>query len=354
MKEVKTLNKANNRVYYFDMLRIFATFAVVLIHSSGAGWSDMSPSTFIWQICNFFDGISRWCVPIFVMISGALFLNKEPNIKKLFSKNILRIITAFIFWSVLYGVSTIFIYGKSVKLAVGEMIVGHYHLWFLFMIVGLYLAVPILKKITKDSKITNYFLIASFIFAFVIPQGVSFVSVFSESVAASLNKILDAVNFNIALGYTGYFVLGYVLSKAELTKKQTKIIYCAGLLGFVSTIGLSVAFSVFKGKSVDVFYDYLSVTVLLESIGVFMFFKNMKLNISEKTGVVLNKLSKYSFGVYLVHVLILEIVTDYLKFDLFRINPIVSIPVFALLLTVVSFAVSAVINHIPILKKYIV
>lgn len=211
-----------------------------------------------------------------------------------------------------------------------------------------------MKKITEDSKITNYFLITSLIFAFIIPQGVNFVSLFSESIAETLNIILDTVNFNIVLGYTGYFVLGYVLSKAELTKKQTKAIYFVGLLGLISTVALTSAFSIFKGRSVDLFFDYLSVTVLLESTGVFMFFKNMKLNISEKSGVVLSKLSKYSFGVYLVHVLILEIVTDYFKIDLFRINPVISIPVCALLLTVVSFGISAVINHIPILKKYIV
>ena len=306
------------------------------------------------SICNVFDGICRWSVPIFVMISGSLFLNREPDIKKLYSKNILRIITAFIFWSVLYGVSTIFIHGKSVKIAIGEMIVGHYHLWFLFMIVGLYLAVPILKKITEDSKITNYFLITSLIFAFIIPQGVNFVSLFSESIADTLNKILDTVNFNIVLGYTGYFVLGYVLSKAELTKKQTKIIYIACVIGFAATVALSSGVSVLKNNSVDLFIDYLSFNVLLESIGVFVFFKNLKLKITEKTGNVLSKLSKYSFGVYLVHLLIFEIVTDYLKIDMLRINPIISLPVFVLLLTAVSFGISAVINHIPILKKYIV
>lgn len=120
MTKEKELKKTNNRLYYLDLMRIVATFAVVVIHTVGINWAELSPVTFNWQICNLFDGISQWCVPIFVMISGALFLNREPDIKKLYSKNILRIITAFIFWTVLYGVSTIFIHDKSVKLAIGE------------------------------------------------------------------------------------------------------------------------------------------------------------------------------------------------------------------------------------------
>ncbi len=69
----------------------------MILHISAQNWCEIDIASFKWQVFNFFDSIVRWAVPIFVMISGALFLGRNSNIEKLYKKNILRIITFFLF-----------------------------------------------------------------------------------------------------------------------------------------------------------------------------------------------------------------------------------------------------------------
>ena len=343
----------NQRVVYYDLLRVAATFAVILIHISGSYFGEKNPSSFDWQIYNFYDGISRWSVPVFVMISGALFLKAEVNLEKLFKKNIIRIVTAFIFWSLAYGIFEIIVKNRRIKLALGEMLFGHYHMWFLFMIVGLYLAVPLLKKITESTKLTVYFLILSLIFSVIIPQGIDIVSLFSESIGDTLIEISDCVGIKNAVGYSGYFVLGYYLSSIEIDRKNRKLIYLLGVIGFVGTVGLTSLLSIIKKEPLLTMQEYFSSTVLMESVAVFVFFKYSNPKLSEKSVRILSGLSKYSFGVYLVHPMILETFSR-LGLDVQTFSPILSIPVILIAGAVVSFVISALLNRIPVLKKYIV
>lgn len=138
------MEEKEERKIYFDFLRIFATFAVIILHVSAQNWHTTDINSFEWNIFNFYDSIVRWGVPIFVMISGALFLNKNQSIKKIYTKNILRIIIAFIFWSLIYTV--LFSKGLSIKTMIINFFEGYYHMWFLFMIVGLYMITPFIKK----------------------------------------------------------------------------------------------------------------------------------------------------------------------------------------------------------------
>lgn len=87
------------RKQYCDYLRVFATFAVVVLHVSATNWYITDVNVMEWQAFNFYDSIVRWGVPIFVMISGSLFLGRDVSLKKIYSKYILRMVVAFVFWS---------------------------------------------------------------------------------------------------------------------------------------------------------------------------------------------------------------------------------------------------------------
>lgn len=93
------------RTIYFDYLRVIACFAVIVLHVSAGQWHDYTEPTFEWNVMNIYDSATRFCVPIFLMISGALFLNPEKklSLRKLYTHNILRVITAFCFWSFIYA-----------------------------------------------------------------------------------------------------------------------------------------------------------------------------------------------------------------------------------------------------------
>lgn len=83
------------RKIYCDYLRLVATFSVVVLHVSAWNWYSTDVNSLEWQSFNFYDSVVRWAVPIFVMISGSLFLSREIPVKKIYSKYILRMAVAF-------------------------------------------------------------------------------------------------------------------------------------------------------------------------------------------------------------------------------------------------------------------
>jgi surface polysaccharide O-acyltransferase-like enzyme len=130
------------RLLYADFLRIIATFAVMFLHIAANQWYSTDINSFEWQVFNIYDSLVRFCVPVFVMLSGMFFLEpgKQIPIKKIYTKYILRIVTAFILWSAAYVIFNNFIMNKNiindktVNSMLAQFLEGNYHLWFLFMI----------------------------------------------------------------------------------------------------------------------------------------------------------------------------------------------------------------------------
>lgn len=91
------------RTRYIDSLRVLAALAVVVIHV--AAHSSTSPVTSTtWHIAMFYNGCSRWAVPVFVMISGAVFLKLKADIaiKDLICRYAYRLLRIFFLWSLFY------------------------------------------------------------------------------------------------------------------------------------------------------------------------------------------------------------------------------------------------------------
>ena len=91
------------RVIYFDILRIVAIFFVVFVHLAAQHWADVDVSSRAWFAFNLYCTTGKWSVPIFVMISGALFLGRDVSISAILKKNVARIATVFLFWSDCYA-----------------------------------------------------------------------------------------------------------------------------------------------------------------------------------------------------------------------------------------------------------
>lgn len=156
------------RVVYFDVLRSLSTFLVILLHTCAYCYGYIDISSPKWRVINLFRSLSSVGVPLFIMISGALFLNSECTYKRMMSK-IIRIITAFFFWSMIYTVN-LMVNGSDWTTAFHEFFRGCYHMWFCQMIVGLYLITPFLKLIVESEMHTYYYLLLSFVFVFLLPQ----------------------------------------------------------------------------------------------------------------------------------------------------------------------------------------
>ena len=153
---MSTLNQRKN---YFDLLRVISSFAVVVIHVTSAAMNTTEVSSQTYMANALLNSIMRWAVPVFFMISGALFLDpkREVTTKKLFTKIIPHFVICIIIWGGIYSILDQYLYGtlsvKSILIALYGIITGNtgYHLWFLYDILMLYIAVPIFRLITCNA-----------------------------------------------------------------------------------------------------------------------------------------------------------------------------------------------------------
>ncbi len=340
------------RLVYMDWLRVLATIAVVTIHVSAGYVSTLDANNVSrWLSGNLFESLSRASVPIFVMISGALLLKgtKDISIGEFIQKRASKVIIPFVAWSVLF-----YLYGayagyfprsikQGIKYFLTDSIGGH--LWFMYMIVGIYLITPLLKIFVKNAqkKEIEYFLIL-WLYA---------------SVVVNLAKYYYPINFNIELfyvtNYVGYFLLGYYLSNYDIVKKWRNLAYIGGIVGFIITFFVTYYYTVQANGQLDQFwYGYFSPGVVLMAISLFVFFKYSFGNSEKKLPFVLRGINQASLGIYILHFFLLN---NYLYRVFPKVNEhahaILAIPINVTITIVLSMLITLVLQRIPVVKKLV-
>lgn len=349
------LKNNGSRVAWIDVLRIFSIFCMMVLHVAASQWNKVPVDSFEWHTFNVYDSLVRFCVPVFIMISGGFFLDnsRELPLKKLFGKNVSRIATAFFFWSFCYSLVLYFISPAKDSYTFGvwfkEFLCGRYHLWYMFAIFGLYLATPILRKITADRKITEYFIILAVIFGSVAKLLKAI-----KPIAPTVNAITDDIGMYTVYGYSGYFVLGYYLKNTDLSVKIRRLIYVLGAVGVLSTIIATAVWSNAKGSPVSIVYNNFMPNVWAQSVAVFVAFRYgvSKINWSERQLKVISKLSALSFGMYLFHDFV-NIAFKEWGFTTLLYTPVLSVLCNTLIVFAVSFIAVWLISKIPFVNKYI-
>ena len=343
------------RVLYADILRVTATFLVIAIHIISRDFELYAIDSYQWQVLNVYDSFARISVPLFFMMSGIFFLDPKRtfSIKKFYKKNVFRLVTAFIFWSALYSLIFTWNEYRTFDSEVWGVMVeafkeGHFHLWFLFRMIEVYVMIPFLRKIAEDKKIILYLIVFCFYIGFILPSYHKF------PVSSTVTFAERGINLDITFGYVGYFFAGYYLAHYDL-KKWVKVgIYLLGLVGLISTIMITSVESLKQGTHYDLPYEYLTPNVFLMSLAAFLVAKerlNLK-NVSEKFKQVLSEFSTYSFGIYLVHVLIIFLWWKTGITTVF-ITPILSIPLLTLLIFSISYVCVKGMAQLPFVKRFI-
>lgn len=340
-----------NRILSLDILRIIAILSVLMIHSSMSFvYYDKGSFEFVYG--SIFDSISRVGVPLFVMISGALMLNENKvESNKTFVRNrIGKIIIIFIIWSVIYQTGHVIldiIDGEPISLlrVLYRLVKGEFHMWYLYMIVGLYLTTPILKKFVsvKNSKIVAYYICIAIIFTFTTPL----LNFLSEAVPdlEYLLKITESFQMNFFSVFVTYYLTGwYVFNVGIKNKKIRYAIYLLSVICVMAVIGGVIA----TGKHSLLYLDS-GILIYLYSLGIFTFICNLfkgKMHSNK----FIKTLSNLSFGVYLIHILVLNVVVKILPE--MKVHALY-IPSKFFVVLILSYSICWVISKIPILKKII-
>ena len=224
------------------------------------------------------------------------------------------------------------------------------------MIIGVYICLPVIKQIIKNPKTTKYYQLLSLIFFCTIPL---LNALFCDFAGENVRVITDALwqfavgmRMSLVMSLIFYFILGYQLFNAEFSKKTRIAVYILGILAAVFTVAANSAVSLINHKCLENYLRCMYLNITFQAAAVFVFFKYSELK-NPVICKIIEKLSKWSFGAYLVHMLVLEQLAR-CGINTLSMPPFVSVPVIAIMVFVASFAASAVLNCVPAVKKYMV
>ena len=342
----------NKRVLYLDMLKIISCIAVVLIHVTADGFNLMNINTASWSVVTALNVLVKFAVPMFVMVSGALFLNpdRKLDVKKLWKKNILNLVIVYIIWTLIYATYVVYNKGQGINfmdvlsLAVKN---SHYHLWFIPMLIGIYACIPLLKPMVSNGKRTVEYLLILFTLLYILPNTIEH---FKFPYYTFVKAILDRIQVPM-LGYIGYFVLGHYLHMYGIPKKYTKLVYVSGIVSAVVGIVVTWIYSWHMGKATTTLASNFSITTYIISIMIFVLMKNLFENKKLKFEKQIIHLSNISLGIYLIHVLIIDVLINRLDMPF---TNIWNLPLNIVILLVVSYLISLGLSKIPFVNKYII
>lgn len=348
----------NNRNISYDLLRIFSALSVVILHVSGLYIQKYPVGSTDFRIANFYDSVSRFGIPIFVMISGAIFLSEGKKVltKKLWTRNILRLFIVYIVWAfAYYAYQCIFywkvsIFHKGLLGVVTGIVYASDHFWFIFMIIGLYALIPFLRTwlAHAEKKELDYFVILFIIFQI---ARVTLSILADKSLISYVSELIKITELS---RYLGYFVLGHVLAKYDVSKKIKIAIYTLVPIGVIINYIVSDSMSLRDGSYNAGIYDTFGFFTFVITIALFISFKNLgsKINTESTLTRVLGNLSLDTLGIYLLHVGVLDFLCKKgILFD--SLSPIIGVPVIGIFTFIICGLVSALLRRIPVIGRYL-
>lgn len=355
----------SKRIFYFDALRAMAIFAVIIFHLfndvNGLILNEYNILSFNWIFTDIMGTCFRFGVDLFLMLSGALSLGRVWDIKSFLGKRIPRIVAPFLFWGfiltlILFLISSYFpdfinlfdsydLIGFLTYLyqAYLAKTPGFYQYWFFWMILGTYLIMPIFNKwlFNADLKEAEYFLVIWLI-----------TCIFDYTL-----NIECPVKLSYFSGPIGMVVLGYYLRHTK--RKIFNNPYVAILITVISVL-LLVYISYLNStvESIYIFERY-NILIAIEVTGVFLLFKNFsKFNFKNRLLTsnesifrkIIFSIAKYSYGIYLVHRVILvlayKLLYDILPYKILVITLFISA-------VCISWFILAILNRIPYINQVI-
>lgn len=341
MKQVSKA-QAGKHLVFIDYLRAFACLSVVFLHVV-VDWTEKSGLTVAeyplrLKIDAAICGVLRVAVPIFVMISGALLLDKNKEISW---QKIKKYITKMLVVLLVFGLGFCFIENfanhvplwQSPFVAIKNLLEENTwgHMWYIYMLIGLYVITPLVKPFTDRASKKDFQIMLGLLSVPVI-------------IVPSINWLLNSslTTFHISsLIYFFYYLLGQYIIRYPIKNSHAIVIF---LVTTISLIALELLTEHHLTGS-----KYGSVPIAIIASTLFSLFSKMNL----KSNIAVNVIARDSFAIYIIHVFWIHIMEMLLGIQLKN-----SVPVFGEITIYISiFAASIIsaeaIRRLPGLRRII-
>lgn len=309
MADQQPENKTDHAHYYWiDLIRVVAVYQVVLVHLSYVIFFKEDVLSPNWIAANFYDSLSRMGVPLFFMVSGYLLLGRNEPIAQFFRKRFMKVGVPTIFWSAIYLLLSVEVYRNGSMAPFGiflSMLKAMYlgdveiHLWFLYILIGIYLVVPILRVYVSAASRQDltYFVIIWFLATPLLEA------------ANRLTGFQVALVIPVVTGYIGYFMLGYLLANVSLSRRGL-ILSAFGCIVAIAITFFGTNWLSIGSAPIDAYlYSYFSPPTVFASICGFLLLKELGKNLGIAGGPV-RTIASTSFGIFLIHILVIQLLRN--------------------------------------------
>lgn len=264
-----------------DILRIFAFVFIVMLHTLNRQYGLT-----VWMSGYAVISIG---VNLFIMISGYLLLDRTETVKEFFRKRFFSILPLFIIFNIIY----IYFYNHSF-ITIKKISAPHF--WYIYMILGLYLLTPWLRKVLQYAEKETFYVVILWFLCNVLNPYMQFFR---------FPKIPFS-HFPIT-GFIGYYILGYYLKKYRYKLEKIPFIRVIGvyITGFLISVLSTKYVLVTTGNRISDFFDKNSLGTFFMSVSFFIFW--IKFNFKNRNKVI-RMISDSTYFAYLIHIIILHYV----------------------------------------------
>jgi surface polysaccharide O-acyltransferase-like enzyme len=355
---IPPMSENKKYILWLDLMRVISIFLVIIIHTSSPLYNDFNLPTLVWMAGNVYNSIARVSVPLLYMISGYLLLSRQESIRSFYVNRVRKVVVPLLIWSVIYLVWSNHGYVtyspvnaiKALALTILKQ-PAYYHLWFVYVLLAIYLFVPVLRVFVHaaDETTIRYFALIWFIFGPLLD--------FIEQRYLNFKISIDLGFFT---EYIGYFYLGYVIGRFQFSRKVSIFAGLTYAALALYTMFITARLSAISGSYFDFFHNYLRLNMVIMTVCAFIWLKylgeNLGARFGEKAEKVMRHLSASTFGIYLIHVMILTFITrGTFGFQLNPLSgfPMIVIPALALLVFIISYAIVAILQRIPYVRAIV-
>ena len=306
----------------YTYLRVAACIAIISLHTANAAEILYRDGLSLFQRSASLTLVYclMWAVPCFVMVSGALLLDpeKEITLQKIFNKYFFRIMGALIVFGLIYRAFDIGMNGEvwgflPVLSGIWKVFKGESwaHLWYLYLLLGLYLLLPFYRMVAKEStrEQMRYLLLIYAIFLSFLPP-------------TRLAGVTSGFYIHVYGIYPFYFFAGYAISKGYLQMpKMTSVIL---LIVSTAVIIILSRLRFYNGAEwLDgLLTSYSSPLVILQALSMFSLFGRLN-KPAENTEKPASKniftfLDDNGLGIYLIHMIFIRLTLRYMKINPYK------------------------------------
>ena len=348
---------SKNRNYALDLLRVAACYLVIQQHASefyyiGENGTVVTGENTYW--IGIITSLCRISVPLFVMISGFFLLPMRDSTSLFFRKRFTRVLYPFLIWCVIYAMYFVFMRGDSLEQMAYNIFqipvnfgtqVGH--LWYIYMLIGLYLLIPVISPWLKCASKRELQL---YICLWILTSFLPYIHlIFPEILGECFWNPTPLLYY--FTGFGGYMIIGYYLKtygRLSIPISLFLLIAGYGVTAYVYCTRIDTSVTV---TELELSWQFCAINVAAAAVGTFSLFQAIKAKGENTIGKLMTSVSNLSYGMYLAHIIVLNLYYQLLK-DISS-SVLITVPLISICTFITVYLIMRILSFLP-KSKYLI